>query len=264
MSGLLTTGVLSQRFQPTQLADLILWTDAKDTSTITKFSGTDAVSVWADKSSQGNDLEGNTSSDSPNSGTHTINGINALDFRGATIAYLTSKANIATISGNSARNSFFVMQFDSGDWGGTQNYALFHHGVIELATNMWGIFSNGLFFGDGPRWVLEIDPGDFSFNYSNSPVVKGEPIIFEIKHNGGSTTSGTKLYVNGTELSLTNANETINTSASPMTVGFYDTGFGSGPVLRGRIGEIIYYASEKTTAERREIYAYIKEKWGVS
>ena len=64
-------------FNPGNLADLKLWLDAADTSTITHSSN--AVSQWNDRSGNANHMSG---SDNPTTSTRSLNGKNVIDFDG--------------------------------------------------------------------------------------------------------------------------------------------------------------------------------------
>ena len=61
-------------------AGATLWLDASDSSTITASSG--SVSLWADKSGNGNNATQGTGSAQPTTGVNTANGKNVLNFDG--------------------------------------------------------------------------------------------------------------------------------------------------------------------------------------
>ena len=65
-------------FAPTDIGNLALWLDSTDPATITHASN--QVSVWADKSGNGNDLSQSVQSKRPLTNTRTINARNVLDF----------------------------------------------------------------------------------------------------------------------------------------------------------------------------------------
>ncbi len=67
-------------FLPTDIANLVLWLDASDASTIT-LNGAD-VSQWDDKSGQGNHATQSESTDQPLYNLAAVNGLNVVEFDG--------------------------------------------------------------------------------------------------------------------------------------------------------------------------------------
>ena len=71
------TGPISESFDPSSLTSLIAWYDASDSSTITDSGG--AITSWADKSGNNNDL---TRQGNPVTGSSTQNSLNVIDLDG--------------------------------------------------------------------------------------------------------------------------------------------------------------------------------------
>ncbi len=87
--------VISKDYTPTDADNVVAWYDANDTNTITELAG--AVSGWADKSGNTNDAVQSTGADQPSTGTHTINGLNTIEFNDDYLQNTTSLTNVRAI-----------------------------------------------------------------------------------------------------------------------------------------------------------------------
>jgi hypothetical protein len=251
MSSLLTTGLISQDFEPRDFSGLILWFDAQDSSTIT-LSGTD-VTQWNDKSASANHAIGGAIKpryDSP----YNINGYSTVDFKGSSGARMDTTNNI-NITGSQERDCFTVVKFDSG-W--TGEYAVWFHGSTTFpfgrAWAPWWNLST-------PRWGLSRYGADGRTSLS---ITLNTGLILEVSHDNtnGVNFAGINMYVNDPETALTwetTTSANTNTINSKLTLGFY-TGTA---ILKGQIGELLYYNRRLTTIERREVFWYLKKKWGL-
>jgi len=253
MSSLLTTGLISQDFEPRDFSGLILWFDAQDSSTLT-LSGTD-VTQWNDKSASANHAILNGVNPAPRVGaSYNINGYSTVDFKGGILARLTTTSNI-NISGSQSRDCFTVVKFDSG-W--TGEYGVWFHGSTGQTARVWAPWWNL----STPRWGLSRWGAD---GRTTTNITLNTGLILEVSHDDNATGvnfAGINMYVNDPETPLTwditNANGT-NTTNSTLSLGF----FTNSAMLRGQIGELLYYNRRLTTIERREVFWYLKKKWGL-
>lgn len=252
MSQLLTNGILNQEFEPRDFSGLISWFDAQDTSTLT-LSGTD-VTQWNDKSPQANHAIPVSGLPLPRVGaSYNINGYPTVDFKGGLFATLQTTSNIA-ISGSQSRDTFCVVKFDTG-W--TGQWAIWRHGVFSTAA-MWAPWAGVT----APTWGLSRWGAD---GRTNQTILLGSPHIMELSHDDNSTGvnfNGINMYVNDPETALTWATtdfRATNTTNAPLVLGY----FTNNAILRGQIGELLYYNRRLTLVERREVFWYLKKKWGL-
>lgn len=219
-------------FVPSNLADLKLWLDASDPSTITQSGG--SISQWSDKSPNGNNATQSSGTSQPITGTRTINGLNTVDFDGVN-DFLTVPSGLYTIS--SGPNTAFVVF-------ATDNTAIEQRIVSGASTAI--------------RWGLVLNSGSPLTAYNGSGVTQSVTLdtlqhIFDMTRSGAFLTS---CYdgVNGATGS--SASDVTSTS---MAIGRKSN---SGPVyFDGLLGEIIMYSRALSNDDANAVRAYLKTKW---
>ena len=131
LSGVLSSSILSgvfgrvfrgAGFSPSDIADLALWLDASDETTITESGG--SVSQWSDKSGNGNHATQGTGANQPTTGG-TLNGKNALTFVGTDPNFFSLTSDISRSNGYTV---FFV-----GENTNTANGTIIGGGVDSLS-----------------------------------------------------------------------------------------------------------------------------------
>jgi len=248
MSSLLTNGVISQDFEPRDFSGLILWFDAQDASTLTLSSNN--VTQWNDKSPSANHLSDGLNSNIKPTILGSINGYQAINF--STNANLTTVSNIG-ISGSQSRDVFTVFKFNST----TAPYTIWWHGTLFFNAATWTPYSPSQTWGIS-RWGAD--------GRTNTSFSADTPYILETSHDiaTGANFDGINIYVDNPETALTwattSANQT-NTGNSRFSIGWYR--LQSFILFNGQIGEILYYNRRLTTVERREVFWYLKKKWGL-
>jgi len=139
--------VISKDYTPTDADNVVAWYDANDTNTITELAG--AVSGWADKSGNTNDAVQSTGADQPSTGTHTINGLNTIEFNDDYLQNTTSLTNVRAI--------FFVSDIIEGAGSIYQGCACYWRGfqftrviyLLELTKQIIPFLSMGI-------WVRQV------------------------------------------------------------------------------------------------------------
>jgi hypothetical protein len=215
---------------PVDVAGLVGWWDASDTSTIT---GTNPVTAWADKSGGGNTFVAGTG---PVSGTRTQAGLNVLDFNGTT-QYLT---NSQTLS-----QPWTVCAVVENDDGADGNAQVFWGSLTEGTIVQFGKAAAG-----GANAFPQIHAGS-NVNASTTADLNAHYVtgIFDntssvVRRDGTSVGSGTV----GTNNIGTGMNVGRRSSSTPL---YWD----------GAIAELLIYNSALGTTDRQTVEAYLNTKW---
>ncbi len=222
----------SSVFAPTSIANLAVWLDAADGSTITDIAG--AVSQWDDKSGNFNHATQTTGASQPLTGSGALNGKNVLSFD-SDFLQLTSNQEYRTL--------------------------------IFVADKINGVGVLGALIGS-----LLPNVGHYVFVAVNSPDAYYDISVDgsgghagEASVNGGAFVSGTNI-----DLGRTNAqNEGKNIWVVRMdAVNYIDYigAFGSGGLnpLIGNVAEVIAYNRLLSDVEVNQIGSYVGSKWGIS
>lgn len=204
-------------------ADLITWWDASDAATITETSG--LVDSITDK--KGSFTLTATTTERPEIGTRTLNGLDVLDFQGA------QKMRNNSMTDSQPVTIFMVLDLDT------------------VATN--GIAFDGI----SGRWVLQTaSSSNLAFFagsiLSRGPSATGYQILAIVVDNTNSA-----IYRNNTIIGATGAAGA--NSLTGFTLGGTDNGTGR---LDGAIGEFRIYNGVLSTADITTVYDSLTAKWG--
>lgn len=205
------------------LVSTTLWLDATDESTITESGG--AVSTWADKSGNGNDVTQGTGSNQPTTGAD-IGGNNALDFDGG------DHLNALYGKTLSAPNTIFVVHsYDSGFY----------------------FVSSGV-GGDGKVNGMWVAGGKYSMWAGVQLDSTTSASTANTTHMGLFNGVNSEIYING-ELEGTG---NVGTQ-TPNSIG---VGARAGSLgFNGRIGEVLVINSELSESDRQKVEGYLAWKW---
>lgn len=223
-------------FNPKSISGLSLWLDAADASTITTGTG---VSEWRDKSATGSTWTQATGNNQPSTGTATINGRNVVVFDGTNDS-LSASAPLNT----SMPLTMFVVQ------------------RISTATIA------GMTYAAGTGDAFNVRQAGSTSGFLE--IIAGGGRVFL----GSSNRTGINDIVSVTFPSATDASLFVNgASQSPLTnatlkptltgthyIGRRADGF----YLNGQVAEIVAYATELSTSQRRAVEAYLGKKWGIT
>lgn len=233
-------------FGPNNVSDLALWTDPSDASTITDTAG--SVDSVADKSGRGNNAAGGGGTP-PVTGTRTINGLNALDYQGAsslTVTYntdfLISKGcTLFVVADNDDPTDSFSSMFTQLGATGTRTVGLFN---ADASNGIAGTY----YANNSSASTLDV----------NSPFVSGTQRIVALRYDPGTSFS---LLYDRTIPQYKVDSITISTPASPANIVIGNAATGSLP-WDGIIGEALWYARALTDGEIDRIGSYLANKWG--
>ena len=215
-------------WEPTDLTGLTAWFDASDTSTITHNAG--AVSLWSDKSGNGNTVSQGSSAAQPTTGTRTIGALNALDFSSGDYIYRNSVphtqpltlAMIAQTDNATPSANAFVTYLTPASVG-----------IRGYGINDWTINAGG--------HVLAGTDADTS------------PHLLVAVFNGASS----EIRLDGTSLATGNAGTTANAA---IAIG----GSNVGALWDGLVGEWIDCAGALSGTDLASLESYLMTKWGIS
>lgn len=227
------------QFLPTRLPNLKLWLDATDNSTLTIDTG---VSVWGDKSGNGNHVTQGTGANQPATGVTTQNGKNVIDF--ATNKSLGMPNGLLSIPG--AANTTFVVAKRNVD-SGTQVMLIYE----ELAGN----FRAGTFFASAAGTITYRNDTGSGINLNATSITTTDFNMYRGSFNG---TTGQTFSVNGAA-PLTNTGGSAESGATLGTIG---SGNSALP-LTGSIAEMLIYDRELSDPEILRVEEYLSEKWGL-
>jgi hypothetical protein len=229
------SGSLTPAFAPTDIANLQLWLDASDASTITQVAG--AVSQWNDKSGNGNHATQGTGSSQPITGTRTIGGLNALDFDGSN-DFMSLTSSIAATSGITC---FAVCEADT---------------VAAQGAMITGSASGS------PIFQTRTSTPNFAWvtwgvaeRLGTSAISSATPYLVA----GRSSAAGSNLYASGLAAA---SNATNPAYSAPLTgVGGFSA---AGLNFNGKIASVLVYDRVLSNSEMNQIGAYLSTKWGTT
>lgn len=235
------SAALRRPFNPTRIQGLQLWLDAADTNTITSASG--LVSVWADKSGNGNNVTQGTGANQPTTGSVTQNNLNTIDFDGGDWLVVPS-AIFANIP-NGPNTLFVVCKQDVA-------------GVAErvITFNESGSTRYDLQYGASAGQIVFQSRNGFGSFVTQTGITATDYNVFKGRRSG--TTQA--IAFNGSA-ETTNALGADEPGCTGGDIGAFNNG-ASGH-LNGTIAEIVLYNQSLSTAESGNVESYLMNKWGV-
>jgi hypothetical protein len=262
-------GSAAAGWTPAELgADLALWLDADDASTITLNGST--VSQWNDKSGNDNHVSQGSASAQPEFAATGLNSKPTLRFNSPTQGrHLLSSVNFPSMTGGVS--AIVVAQVDTVDnWNG-------YVGVGALVANT----SNFEFYrqvgGNSGNLVISANRdqpgGNLNFRFRNNvdtPPAQGAPHIATAVISGATGLAGFMSVNGGGNLPLGGGTEHPTGTFIPQGTGIIRVGVGyfsgdtAASVMRGRISEIVMSASPWSNADRQKLEGYLAWKWGLT
>jgi hypothetical protein len=242
---------LATGFDPRRIANLGLWLDAADASSLTLNGST--VSEWRDKSGNARNFAQATAAAQPIADTRTQNGRPVLDFDGA--RRLTGNAASLNVARNLAGATVFVV----GGWdstAGNQNMLFVSRGDSSTSPRQRLIVTSATIGFGGRRLDLDaLLSAAYSAN-TNSNVLTG---VFDWSNTDLFT------FQNGTQqasnLNFHTAGNTTDNDSVGIGIGADPNG--TGP-LDGFVAEVVYYQRVLSEAERQAVNRYLGAKWGIT
>lgn len=232
---------LASGFSPRQVADLALWLDASDASTITLNGST--VSEWQDKSGNGKHAGQATAVDQPTYTANVVNGRSAVVFDGSS-DHLSGSAVFSALP----CSLFVACLFPS-----LKNIGMMFEQFTGTTDNL--AFYRGHSATDGFRLFNGVNLSSAALPANNAWHIMG----FE----AGTTAANSRLFYNGSIDQTGNAG-----TQTPQQGGYYLArwaGAGASPAYTPvTIGEVLAYKRSLTVAEAVAVQRYLGKRWGVT
>jgi len=238
--------MVAAAFSPSDIADLKLWLDAADSSTITASNG--LVSEWRDKSGKNNHATQADEAKKPSNGA-TINNLNVVAF-GLPNDVLSIDANDA-IAGLWKTGGTMVAFYESG----SNSF----EGLISIDSEMQLYKSGG---GTEFEVVFDFDGNNGGFRSAANNFSHDIPEMATILYDGSDVNNLPIFYKNGTILPPRSAGSPPSgdyvPSTGAMTIGNRPSF--SNP-LNGKIGEILLFNRTLQESELTLVHNYMILKW---
>lgn len=238
----------STAFSPTDIANIKLWLDASDTSTITSSSG--KVSQWDDKSGNAHHVTQGVGALQPTTGSRTINGLNTIEYTGTEFL---SRNDALSLTGNPNWTVFLVIRLDV--LGSFDTYFMVGESTPTATRNV-------LYFSGGAAYAWRFNGGNEVYDVS---VADSNDILLFERPAGGDIASSKFWRNGGTEQSATSSgNPTLSPSITDELTyvgGSFNT-IGTFAGFDGILAEVIAYEKVLTSDEKNQVGNYLNEKWG--
>lgn len=225
-------------FTPKSIANLELWLDAADSTSVTIATG---VSAWADKSGNNRNAAQSTGSKQPIY-TNTQNGKSVITFQGtddsmqvaASTAFTTTSQTIVVV----------VKQNTTGD------ATIYSRGV---GTGESGVVMR--YRASSTMWLQQTNVNE-SPDVSATSVTTTNFNVFAVVLEPTAQAG----FVNGTSVSTGAFTRTYGTN-STLWIGAINN---ASSWLSGDIAEFLYFSRAITASERSSLHKYLGSKWGIT
>jgi hypothetical protein len=231
--------IYTRPFQPVDISSCSLWLDSTDIcgNGNNPAIGT-AISVWADKSGNGNDLTQTVASNQP---IFTASGVS---FDGTSSFMTTTNPNIrpaifyTVVQANTLSGIRHILRL--GTSGGTNAEYYLRQSNADIATAYYNTAGTGVAVGIGGGATTDLQLISSTWD--------GSTIYFY--KNGGLSNSGS---LSGTQFVASNATIFgLGTQSNTAT-----------NVWSGTINEVIFFNSYPTDTERQQVESYLANKWNL-
>ena len=259
-------GLNTSANSPTSIGGLAVWLDGADASSFTFSSGSN-ISVWNDKSGNGNNANIVTATPPTYSSANkavVFAAASSMGIRGNMSASLSSASVfiVSSYTSNSGSPVYGPRLFILGSNNSTDNNLIGQLNMMDQALPAVVTYLN-----------TEIGNAFGNINYQTGGYIPfSTPYVYTNISTYSHTTFTNFTLVNGA--TGTYANKTGTMSASGTYVGsanryaigntLYNTQGPNGDAYNGNVYEVIVYNSAITDAQRRAVEGYLSKKWGVS
>jgi hypothetical protein len=247
-------------FSPLDLPNLKAWYDASDTSSISVTST--KVTQWNDKSGNAYHLTQGTDAYRPNSGTRTVNSLNAIDYN----------TNTDTLIASTASNWKFM-----NDATGSTAFVVYKLDATPTADPYVFLYTRGGSLNSGPGYAFQaqttskmlhavnITNTNICINISTS-TMSTSTVAWTVLSDPNNATAANKSDWRKNTGSAEKNNVTTGTPAdanpvSPLRVGDYEEG---GQLsIDGLLCEIVICSGLLGASDITETQDYLIAKWGI-
>ena len=236
------------KVKPTDIANLVVWLDASDDTTITK-DASNFVSQWDDKSGNGNNMAQATSANQPVWTQGSISGKSVIRFDG-TDDNMSVQTN--AFSGDQEYTVFAIFKADA------------FGGPFNLTRTMWSIGVGG--GGSRGQSIFSLNKGTNvevnrlgAWTTFATSLVLDTPTMATVRYDAGGGTD---------ELWIDSVAQAVSSSSAGTYLfnnGIFRLGIttvtNNPAYYSGDLGEIILFNRALTTQERTDIENYLNDKW---
>jgi hypothetical protein len=253
------TGVVPG-FSPLDLPNLKAWYDASDTSSISVTST--KVTQWNDKSGNAYHLTQGTDAYRPNSGTRTVNSLNAIDYN----------TNTDTLAASTASNWKFM-----NDATGATTFVVMKLDTTPSADPYYTLTTRGGSLGAGPGFLnstttankyfhaINANGSNIVLNTSTSTVGTSTVCMTTLSDpNNGTAANKSDIRKNAGSAEKNNVTTGAVQDANPaqaLRVGDYEIGGLFSP--DGLVCEIVICSGLLGASDITETQDYLIAKWGI-
>lgn len=267
---LLIPGIISATgsFKPSDLAGLVAWYDASDTTTIS-VSG-NAVTQWDDKTASAFHLTQGTAGARPTSGLTTLNSRNVITFDGGDFLVRTTIADFKFLK-DGTKYIFACVVKPSSTSDPNNLYAFIDQTSGSNANDGAAIWfddraSQG--FNNRVRhWITRGASGTQAvLNQSANGFMTADAWeALSVLADPNNATAANKSYLKIETTEVNNNTDTAAVSgANPTSATHFGSLVGGSNGITGGFAEIVIVSGSDATADNRDkIMTYLKEKWAV-
>ena len=230
-------------FNPRAIANLALWLDASDPSTITVSTG---VSEWRDKSGNGRNFTQGIGNNQPTVRTNGQNSRNTLEFDG-------SNDTLTGPAGFSLGDTHTVVAVVRPDTRKIQ-------GILSGSVN------GGLIYGDGSASFSGSKFAAFGVAravYGGGSITTGVFQVFSAVCSGSTLPTNLSMFTNGTGGAATV--ETAGTAPTASITAEMNVGRGAASQFwDGDMAELLIWSRALNASERSNVERALGRKWGIA
>ena len=232
-------------FSPSDIANLELWLDASDASTI-NFGVDPNISTWEDKSGKGNDANQVTASAQPDLVTAELNSLDTVDYAHGVNSMLVDYASGL----NPTEFTLFILA--------NVDLSASSSGTFSLMSSTFnGGFNINMGTSNNVARLAQADTTNTTLNPGYNFIVNNWYLI-TLRSTGASDT---ELKYQGIEVASNTFDVTYATDRG-LYVGAYYVNTLSGSLEHGGdIAECIFYSSALSQGDQDSVVTYIQEKW---
>ena len=235
---------LARGFNPRQIANLGVWLDASDASTITIATG---VSEWRDKSGNGRNFSQSIGNNQPAVRVNGRNNRNTLEFDG-------NNDSFTGPAGFSLTNTHTVI-------------AVVRPDVRKIAGLLSGsVDSANLIYGDGSSSFSGTKFGAFGVGravYGGGTITTGSFQVFAAVLSGGTLPANLSMFTNGTG-GAASVETAGSAPGAAMTASLLlGTTLGN-QFWDGDIAEVLIWTRALSASERSTVERALGSKWGIA
>ena len=253
-------------FSPDDIADLRLWLDAADASTITASGG--AVSKWTSKDANAREFVQATGADQPSTGANTLNGKNVVTLNSDFLVSNDASSVWKFLHDGAKYTLFAVVRFDTET---LNRMALIHNtGVASHIGFALSYDDRNTVSRDhvvqhlvnntqSNRAVINASGNDF--------FVADQFALLRLTGDPGNATAANRSALRRNAGAAQSNNTQTGTPSdgdpnSALSIGAANGG--NGEFMKGRIAEILVYERDMSAQEVEDVEDYLADKWGIT